>query len=104
MKSPFEFTWALPEFDGVGLVRDEKFLQFVKYCSRMNLKRIRFTIEDFSSRVDKVSYDNNLGDVVDGACLIDATSYRKQLRLHASVITRAVWGREELCRTISSSS
>jgi len=83
MKSPFELTWALPEFDGVGLIRDKKFPQFVKYCSQMNLKRMRFTTEDCSSRVDRVGYGNNLGDVVDGACLINATSDSKQLRLHA---------------------
>jgi len=83
MKSPFEFTWALPKFNGVGLVRDENFPQFVKYCSRMNLKRMRFAIEDFSSHMDRVGYNNNLRDVVDGACLIDATSDKKQLRLHA---------------------
>ena len=77
MKSPFEFTWALPKFNGVGLVRDEKFPQFVKYCSRMNLKRMRFAIKDFSSHMDRVGYDNNLRDVVDGACLIDATSDKK---------------------------
>jgi len=83
MKSPFEFTWAFPEFDGVGLVRDEKFPQFIKYYNKMNLKRMRFAIEEFSSHVNRVSYDNNLRDVVDGACLIDVTFDRKQLRLCA---------------------
>jgi len=82
MKSPFEFTWALPEFDGVGLVRDKELLQFTENCSGMNLEGMSITIEDFLSHVNRVSYNNNLGDIVDGASLIYATSNSKQLRLH----------------------
>ena len=77
MKSPFEFTWALPEFDGVGLVRDEELLQFTENCSGMNLEGISIAIKDFLSRVNRVGYDNNLGDIVDGASLIYATSDSK---------------------------
>jgi len=29
MESPFEFTWALPEFDDVRLIRVEKFPQLI---------------------------------------------------------------------------
>ena len=81
MKSPFEFTWALPEFDGVGLVRDKELSQFAENCSRMNLEGMSIAIEDFLSRVNRVGYDNNLGDIVDGASLIYATSDSKQLCL-----------------------
>jgi len=81
MKSPFEFTWVLPEFNGVGLVRDEEFLQFVKNCSSMNLEGMSIAIKDFLSHVNRVSYDNNLGDIVNGASLIYATSDSKQLHL-----------------------
>jgi len=82
MKSPFEFTWALPEFDGVGLVRDEELLQFAENCSGMNLEWMSIAIEDFLSHVNRVSYYNNLEDIVDGASLIYATSDSKQLCFH----------------------
>jgi len=49
----------------------------------MNLKRMRFATEDCSSHMDRVSYNNNLGDVVDGARLINTTSDSKQLCLRA---------------------
>ena len=81
MKSPFEFTWTLLEFDGVGLIRDEEFSQFVKNCSGMNLEGMSIAIEDFLSCVNRVSYNNNLGNIVDGASLIYAISDSKQLRL-----------------------
>ena len=82
MKSPFEFTWTLPEFDGVGLIRDAELSQFAENCSRMNLEGISIAIKDFLSCVNRVSYDNNLGDIVDGASLIYTTSDSKQLHLH----------------------
>jgi len=82
MKSPFEFTWALPEFNGVGLVRDEELSQFAENCGGMNLEGMSIAIKDFLSHVNRVGYDNNLGDIVDGASLIYATSDSKQLHLH----------------------
>jgi len=44
---------------------------------------MRFATEDCSSHIDRVGYNNNLGDVVDGARLINATSDSKQLCLYA---------------------
>ena len=82
MKSPFEFAWALPEFYRVGLIRDEELLQFTNNCSGMNLEGMNFAIEDFLSRVNRVGYDNDIGDIVDGASLIYATSDSKQFHLH----------------------
>jgi len=81
MKSPFEFTWALPEFNGVGLIRDEELSQFAENCSGMNLEGMNIAIEDFLSHVNRVGYNNDLGDIVDGASLIYATSDSKQLHL-----------------------
>jgi len=77
MKTPFEFAWAFPEFDGISIVRVEELLQFTKNCSSVNLERMRFTIEDFLCCMDRVCYDDNLGDVIDGRCLVDTTSNSK---------------------------
>ena len=74
MKPPFEFAWAFPKFDGISVSRVEELPQFTKNCSSVNLERMRFTIEDFLCRVDRVCYDDNLGDVVDGRCLVDTAS------------------------------
>jgi len=64
MKSPLDFTWAFLKFDGVRLVRVEEFPQFAQDSSRVNLEGVDITIEDFLGRMDGVSYDNNLGDVI----------------------------------------
>ena len=75
MKSPFESAWAFPEFDGISVVRVEELLQFTKNCSSVNLERMRFTIEDFLCCMDRVCYDDNLGDIIDGRCLVDTASH-----------------------------
>ena len=82
MKSLFEFAWVLPEFYGVGLVRNEELLQFAENCSGMNLEGMNFVIKDFLSCMNRVSYDNDLEDIVDGASLIYTTSDNKQFWLH----------------------
>jgi len=63
MKPPFDSTWALPEFDGVSIVRVEELLQFTKNCRSVNLERMRFAIEDFLCHMYKVRYDDYFGDV-----------------------------------------
>ena len=40
----------------------------------MDLIWMRIVIKDSFGRVDRVGYDNNFGDIVDGACLIDTVS------------------------------
>jgi len=77
MKSPFESAWAFPEFNGISVVRVEKLPQFTKNCSSVNLERMGFTIEDFLCHVDKVCYNDNLGDVIDRRCLVDTASNSK---------------------------
>ena len=74
MKPPFEFAWAFPEFDGISIIRVEELPQFTKNCSSVNLERMRFTIKDFLCCVDRICYNNNLGDVVNGRCLVDTAS------------------------------
>jgi len=80
MKSPLKFTWALLEFDDIRLIRVEKFPQFIQDSSSMNLKGMDFTIEDFLGCMNRVGYDNDLGNIVYGASLVYAASDSKQLR------------------------
>ena len=37
----------------------------------MDLIWMRTIIENLFGHMDRVSYDNNFGDIIDGACLID---------------------------------
>ena len=83
MKPPFNSAWALPEFNGISVVRVEKLLQFTKNCRSVNLERMGFAIKDFLCRMDRVHYNNYFGDIFNGTCLIDTTSDSKQLHLHA---------------------
>jgi len=77
MKPPFDSTWALPEFNGFGIVRVEELSQFTKNCRSVNLERIGFAIEDFLWCMDRVRYNDYFGDVFNGTCLIDTTSDSK---------------------------
>jgi len=81
MESPFEFTWALPEFDGICITRDEELSQFFKDSGSMNLKGVRIAVENFPCRMDRVCYDDDLGDIGNGTCLVDTTSDGEQLHL-----------------------
>jgi len=64
MKSLLDFTWAFLKFDGVRLIRVEEFPQFIQDSNSVNLEGVDITIEDFLGRMDGVSYDNNLGDII----------------------------------------
>ena len=77
MKSPLDFTWAFPEFDGVRLIRVEEFLQFAQDSSRVKLDGVDIAIEDVLGRMDGVSYNDNLGDVIKGAGLVYTASDSK---------------------------
>jgi len=83
MKPLFDSTWALPEFDGVSVVRVKELLQFTKNCRSVNLERMKFVIEDFLYCMYRVHYDDYFGDVFNGTCLIDTTSDGEQLHLCA---------------------
>ena len=79
MESPLEFTWALPKFDGVRLIGVEKFPQFIQDGSSVNLEGMDITVEDFLGHMNRVSYDDDLRDIVYGESLIYATFDSKQL-------------------------
>jgi len=78
VKSPFEAAWALPEFNGIGLIRAEELPQFMKDCSSMYLERMRFTIKNLLCCMNRVHYNDDLGDVVHRAGLVDTTPDSKQ--------------------------
>jgi len=83
MKSPFETTWTFPEFNGINMVRVEELPQFTKNCCSVKLERMRFAIENFLCHVNGISYNDDLGDIIDGAGLVDTTPDSKQFRLCA---------------------
>jgi len=83
MEPPFEFAWALPEFDGICVISDEEFSQLFKDGDGMNLERGGVGVENFPCHVNRVSYDDDLGDIVEGTRLVDTTSDGKQLCLRA---------------------
>ena len=83
MKSPFETTWTFPEFNGIDTVRVEELPQFTKNRCSVELERVRFAIENFLCHVNGISYDDDLGDVIDGAGLVDTTPNSEQFRLCA---------------------
>jgi len=45
----------------------------------MNLEGMNFTIEDFLGHMNRVGYNNDLGDIVYEASLVYSTSDSKQL-------------------------
>ena len=81
MEPPFEFAWALLEFDGICIISDEEFSQLFKDDDGMNLKRGGVVVKNFPCHMDRVGYDDNLGDIVEGARLVDTTSDSEQLCL-----------------------
>ena len=81
MEPPFEFAWALPEFDEICVISDEEFSQLFKDGNSVNLKRGGVVVKNFPCCVNRVGYDDDLGDVVEGTCLVDTTFDSKQLCL-----------------------
>ena len=81
MEPLFEFAWALPEFDGICVISDEEFSQLFKDGDGMSLKRGGVIVKNFPCHMDRVSYDDDLRDIVKGACLVDTTSDSEQLCL-----------------------
>jgi len=74
-------TWIFPEFNGIDAVRVKELLQFTKNHCSVELKRVRFTTENFLCRVNEISYDDDLGDIINGAGLDDTTPDSKQFCL-----------------------
>ena len=67
MKSPSEFARAFPEFNGIGFIRQEKCAQFAEYSSRVDLIGMRSTVEYFLGHMNRIGYNDNFGDIIDGA-------------------------------------
>ena len=82
MKSPSEFARAFPEFNGIGFIRREECTQFAEYSSRVDLVRMGSTVKYFLGHMNRVGYNNNFGNIIDGACLIDTASDSKKFNFH----------------------
>ena len=78
MKSLSEFARAFPEFGGIGFVRREKCMQFAEYSSQVDLIRMGSTVEYFLSCMNGVGYNDDFGNITNGACLIDTASDSKK--------------------------
>ena len=81
MEPPFEFAWALPEFDGICVISNEEFSQLFKDGGGVNLKRGGVVVENFPCHVNRIGYNDDLRDIVKRTRLIDTTSDSKQLCL-----------------------
>ena len=82
MKSLSEFARAFPEFNSVGFVRREKCIEFAEYSSRVDLVRMGSTVKYFLGHMDRVSYNDDFGDITNGACLIDTASDSKKFSFY----------------------
>ena len=81
MEPPFEFAWALPEFDRICIISNEEFSQLFKDGDSVNLKRRGVVVENFPCHINRVSYNDDLGDIIEGTSLVDTTSDSEQLCL-----------------------
>ena len=54
-------------------------LKFTKNCSQMDLIWVKFVMKDFPSCVDRVGDNNDFGNVLNAACLVNAASNGKKL-------------------------
>jgi len=72
MKSPLKVARTFTEFYRVVEIRVEKFLQLLKNRNGMKIIRMEVTVENFLSGMDRISYDDDLRDVILGAGLVDA--------------------------------
>jgi len=79
VESPLEAAWVFPKFNGVFLASGKEMLKFMKNCSRMDLIWVRFVIKDFPSCVDGVGDNDDFGNVLSAAYLVNAASNGKKL-------------------------
>jgi len=79
VESPLEAAWAFPKFNRVFLASGKEMLKFAKNCSRMDLIWVRFVIKDFPSCMNGVSDNDDFGNVLNAACLVNAASNSEKL-------------------------
>ena len=79
MESSIEATWTFPKFNRISLASRKELLKFMKNCSRMDLIWVRFVIKDFPSRMDRVSDNDDFGNILFAACLVNATFNSEKL-------------------------
>jgi len=79
VESPLEAAWAFPKFNKVFLASGKEMPKFAKNCSQMDLIWVRFVIKDFPSCMDGVSYNDDFGNVLSAAYLVNAISNGEKL-------------------------
>ena len=72
---PFEFTGTFPELNRIGVVSDEEIPKIIEDCSGMNLEWMRTRIKNFLGHMNGIHNNDDLGDIIQRACLVDATPY-----------------------------
>ena len=83
MKSPLKVAWTFPKFYSVVGIRVEKFLQLTKNYNGVELVRMGVTVENFLSGMNRISYNDDLQDIILGASLVDAASNGEQFSFSA---------------------
>ena len=76
-------TGILPEFNGVVLMSKEESSKFSRYGYWINLKGVWRWVKDFSGHMNRVSDDNDLGNVIIIWGLVDTTPHDKKFSFGA---------------------
>ena len=74
MESPIEATWAFLEFNGISLVSREEMPKFTKDGSQVDLIWVGFVIKNLPSCMNGVGNNDDFGNVLFVACLVNAIS------------------------------
>jgi len=53
-------------------------MQFTEYSGRVDLILVRAIIKDFLGHMDGVGYNDDFGNIIGSACLVDTTSDNKE--------------------------
>ena len=74
---PFEFARTFPKLDGIGFIGSEEIPKVSEDSDGMNLERMRSRVEDLLGCMNGIRDNNDLGNIIQQACLVDATSDSK---------------------------
>ena len=86
VKIPFAFAWAFPEFDRVLMMAIKEDSKVMENESHLFLKRVRWWVKYLSCYMDRVSNNNDFGNILKSHCLVDSTSNGKEFCFHTSDI------------------
>ena len=75
---PFKMAWTLPKLDGIVLMTFEEIMKVREDDCWLNLVGIDRWFENFSSYMDGIGDNNNLGHIIEIHCLVNAASNYKE--------------------------